>query len=101
MHASSSLPALPACVPRRFVKFGGGVSAEQLAWLGRELAAAEAAGERVVACCHLCFHPDACAPACLLWNYDQVLQASGGRRAVGVGCWELTPFAMLLSLLVC
>jgi hypothetical protein len=74
-----------ACLARRFVKFGGGVSAEQLAWLGRELAAAEAAGERVVACCHLCFHPDACAPACLLWNYDKVLQASGGRRAVGVG----------------
>jgi hypothetical protein len=61
------------------------VSSEQLAWLSQELAAAEAAGERVVACCHLCFHPDACAPACLLWNYDQVLQASGGRQVVLVG----------------
>lgn len=24
-------------------------------------------------CCHLALHPQTCAPACLLWNYEQVL----------------------------
>lgn len=24
--------------------------------------------------CHLCFHPATCPGACLLWNYDEVLQ---------------------------
>lgn len=59
---------------RRFVKFGGGLSAAQLAWLQAELAEAAAAGERVITACHLCFHPHTCAPSCLLWNYDTVLQ---------------------------
>lgn len=61
-------------VDRRFVKFGGGASAEQLAWLRGELESAAAAGERAIVACHLCFHPATCPGACLLWNYDEVLQ---------------------------
>ncbi|PRW39318.1 manganese-dependent ADP-ribose CDP-alcohol diphosphatase-like [Chlorella sorokiniana] len=59
---------------RRFVKFGGGVSAAQLAWLQQQLEAAAAAGERVICCCHLCFYPDTCSPVCLMWNYNEVLE---------------------------
>jgi manganese-dependent ADP-ribose/CDP-alcohol diphosphatase len=60
-------------VARRFVKFGGGVGGEQLRWLAAELGAARAAGERAIVCCHVCMHPETCAPACLLYNYDAVL----------------------------
>ncbi|KAI7843313.1 hypothetical protein COHA_003014 [Chlorella ohadii] len=59
---------------RRFVKFGGGISAAQLAWLQQQLEAAAAGGERVICCCHLCFHPDTCSPVCLMWNYQEVLE---------------------------
>lgn len=59
---------------RRFVKFGGGLSAAQLAWLQGQVEEAAAAGERVVAACHLVFHPDTAPPTCLLWNYEEVLQ---------------------------
>jgi hypothetical protein len=72
--ACGALTPPNCCTGCRFVKFGGGVSEAQLAWLRQELAAAQAAGERAVVCCHLCFHPATCAPACLLWNYKEVLQ---------------------------
>ncbi|CAL8470374.1 g9916 [Coccomyxa elongata] len=63
---------------RRFVKFGGGASDAQLGWLRQTLAAAAAEGQRVILCCHLALHPDTCPGACLLWNYQDVLQA----------CWQ-------------
>lgn len=59
---------------KRFVKFGGGVSEQQLEWLKRELESARNDGDRVIVCCHLCLHPATCAPTCLLWNYDDVLE---------------------------
>lgn len=65
---------------RRFVKFGGGISAAQLSWLDGQLSEAASAGERVVCLCHLAFHPDSVPPMCLLWNFDEVLQV----RATGV-----------------
>lgn len=88
-----STKAPPSPRRHRFVKFGGGVSAAQLAWLRQQLEAAAAAGERVICCCHLCFHPDTCSPVCLLWNYDQVLEVRGwgclltlhGARLLAVG----------------
>jgi manganese-dependent ADP-ribose/CDP-alcohol diphosphatase len=58
---------------KRFVKFGGGVSDAQLAWLRSELIDARAAGDRVIVCSHLCLHPGTCPATCLLWNYEQVL----------------------------
>lgn len=63
---------------RRFVKFGGGASEAQLAWLRGTLAAAAAEGQRVILCCHLALHPGTCPGACLLWNYEEVLEA----------CWQ-------------
>lgn len=71
---------------RRFVQFGGGLSAAQLAWLEAELTKARAGGERAIVACHLCFHPETCPPACLNWSYEQVLEVrEGGGRVCGAG----------------
>lgn len=59
---------------KRFVKFGGGVSAEQLAWLEGEIGESRRRGEKMIVASHVCFHPGTCAPTCLLWNYDEVLE---------------------------
>ena len=59
---------------KRFVRFGGGVSQQQLGWLQQELELARNEGDRVIVCCHLCLHPETCAPTCLLWNYEEVLE---------------------------
>lgn len=58
---------------KRFVKFGGGVSEEQLEWLEKELEGSRLAGEKCIVCCHLCMHPMTCPETCLLYNYDKVL----------------------------
>lgn len=55
------------------------MSAQQLAWLEEELRGCAAAGERVLVACHLAFHPNTCPPACLLWNYTEVLQVGCSR----------------------
>lgn len=69
-------PTRPAHLPRterRFVKFGGGLSAEQLSWLRAELGHAREQQQRVLVFCHLALHPATCLGACLLWNYEEVL----------------------------
>ncbi|MEW5311187.1 MAG: hypothetical protein WDW38_002922 [Sanguina aurantia] len=58
---------------RRFVAFTGGIGNRQLAWLEQELAAATACSQRVIVCSHLPFLPSTCPPACLQWDYRQVL----------------------------
>jgi manganese-dependent ADP-ribose/CDP-alcohol diphosphatase len=60
---------------RRYVAFGGGLGAAQLAWLEGRLAAAAAEGARVVLACHLPLHPDTAPGVCLLWEYEAVLAA--------------------------
>jgi manganese-dependent ADP-ribose/CDP-alcohol diphosphatase len=62
-------------VARRFVRFGGGASAKQVEWLRAELRQARARGERVLVLNHLPLHPATAPPACLLWNYDEVVAA--------------------------
>ena len=62
-------------VARRFVMFGGGISSEQLSWLRQQLRDANEAGQRVLLFSHLPLHPDTCVGTCLLWNYEEVLQA--------------------------
>ena len=69
---------------KRFVKFGGGVSTMQLEWLKNELTACRETNQRAIICCHLCLHPETCAPTCLLWNYDEVLQVLGDHADVVV-----------------
>eukprot|EP00889_Picochlorum_renovo_P000925 jgi/Picre1/27955/NNA_000916.t1 len=51
-------------VARRFVKFGGGLSDEQVEWLRQELHACRERGETVIVCCHQCIHPKSCVPTC-------------------------------------
>lgn len=58
---------------RRFVKFNGAFSKEQLDWLDSLLSLADARGERVTLVCHLPVHPDSTDPNCLVWNFDQLL----------------------------
>jgi hypothetical protein len=50
---------------RRFVEFGGGLSDGQVAWLAGKLAAAKAAGERVVVAGHIPFCPGSAPEPCL------------------------------------
>lgn len=50
--------------------WNGGLGAEQLAWLDRTLADADAAGERVILFCHFPVYPDG---AHNLWNAEAVL----------------------------
>ena len=81
-NANKNSPEGLQGLQRRFVAFGGGVSAAQLAWLRAQLAAAAAAGERVFVCGHLPLHPEACAAVCLLWNYEEVLEVLRDARCV-------------------
>lgn len=61
---------------KRFVRFGGGVGARQLAWLRATLLAAQGAGcKHVVMFSHIPLHPDVCKPDCLLWNFQEILDA--------------------------
>lgn len=60
---------------RRFVQFGGGIGAEQLDWFVQQLSDARATDQRVIVCGHLPVHPGTCIGTCLLWNYEEVLQA--------------------------
>ncbi|KAK9808721.1 hypothetical protein WJX72_002505 [[Myrmecia] bisecta] len=77
-HENKNSPEGLVGVARRFVRFGGGVSAQQVAWLQHQLADAKAEGQRVIVCCHLPLHPDTCLGTCLLWNYDEVLKVLQG-----------------------
>eukprot|EP00887_Chlorella_sp_A99_P005563 scaffold1.g5563.t1 len=52
--------------------WNGGASAVQLAWLRRELAAAEAAGERVLSASHHPVQPGAARSTHLAWNWEQI-----------------------------
>eukprot|EP00878_Enallax_costatus_P016650 GHUV01017470.1.p1 GENE.GHUV01017470.1~~GHUV01017470.1.p1 ORF type:complete len:294 (+),score=61.59 GHUV01017470.1:420-1301(+) len=60
-------------VARRFVKFGGGVSIVQLEWLKQQITEALSADQNIIICSHLPLYPGTCPPACLLWNYQEVL----------------------------
>jgi len=72
-------------VERRFVAFNGGVSKQQLGWLDQQLLAARQAGQLVLVASHLPVAPDTCPPACLVWNYDEVLSVLRRHAGVVVG----------------
>ena len=69
-------------VARRFVKFGGAISAQQLEWLKSELRGAAGQGQTALVFCHLIIHPDSGPPAALLWNYEEVMAAVKESRCV-------------------
>ncbi len=60
------------------MRFGGGASAAQLAWLRGTLRSAAQRAQRAVVCCHLPLFPGTCPGACLLWNYEEVLDICWG-----------------------
>ena len=55
--------------------FGGGVSPDQLTWFRQQLSDAKQAEQQVLVFSHLPLHPDTCVGTCLLWNYEEILQA--------------------------
>lgn len=82
MHFNSTLlwqnknnPENHEGIARRFVMFGGGISSDQLAWLKQQLHSAKQDGQQVLLFSHLPLHPDTCVGTCLLWNFEEVLQA--------------------------
>jgi manganese-dependent ADP-ribose/CDP-alcohol diphosphatase len=58
---------------RRWLPLNGAVGSTQLEWLRKELAAAEAANEKVIVLSHVSVCPGAAAPEKLIWNYEEVL----------------------------
>lgn len=55
------------------MQFGGAVSEAQLAWLRSNLHEAAQQGQRVLVLSHLPLHPATVQPACLMWNFQEVL----------------------------
>jgi len=68
---------------KRFVPYNGGLGREQLSWLQAELAAAAAAGERVLVMCHVILHPQACGGSTMAWDYHAALQVIRSEAAGG------------------
>lgn len=58
---------------KRFVKFNGSLSKEQLSWLHSVLKQAEANKQKAVIFSHVPFNPEVGDPVTLLWNYQDVL----------------------------
>ncbi|KAM9424755.1 manganese-dependent ADP-ribose/CDP-alcohol diphosphatase [Pholidichthys leucotaenia] len=58
---------------RRFAKFNGGFSKDQLDWLDSVLSSADEKQERVTIASHIPVHPDASDHVCLAWNFDELL----------------------------
>lgn len=59
---------------KRFVPYNGGLGAEQIKWLRRELSAAAAAHERVIVLCHVIIEPRACGGSTMIWDYPEALE---------------------------
>ncbi|XP_071129620.1 manganese-dependent ADP-ribose/CDP-alcohol diphosphatase-like [Mytilus edulis] len=60
-------------VDRRFVRFNGAVSKEQLEWLSKELILATKQKENVLVVGHNPIYLPATDSACLCWNYSEIL----------------------------
>jgi manganese-dependent ADP-ribose/CDP-alcohol diphosphatase len=69
--AGAQLSQLAATQAANAQPWNGGLGTHQLAWLARELAAADAAGEKVILCGH---HPLLPADAHQIWNAAAVLE---------------------------
>ncbi|XP_010890158.1 manganese-dependent ADP-ribose/CDP-alcohol diphosphatase isoform X1 [Esox lucius] len=74
-------PALTG-LEKRFVKFNGGFSQDQLDWLEGVLSSADHKLERVTIVSHLPIHPSSTDPICLAWNYDELLTIIQGHKSV-------------------
>ena len=59
---------------RRFVKFNGAISPEQLLWLQATLKTAEELGQKAVIFSHVPIYPENTDTMTILWNYQDVLE---------------------------
>lgn len=59
---------------RRFVRFNGAISTEQLSWLEATLKTAEEHGQKAVVFSHVPIYPGFTDTMTLLWNYQDVLE---------------------------
>ncbi len=78
--AEERVAALKAKGLKQAVSWGGGIGAEQLAWMERECDAAAKAGERVVCACHYPVWPD--GDAHNLYNDAEVRALLARRREI-------------------
>jgi len=62
----------------------GALGQEQLEWIGKQLAAAQASRERLILLSHVVLHPDACGGTTMAWDCDRLLEIM--RRHPGVVC---------------
>ena len=62
-------------VERRFVGWGGGVGEVQMEWIKSEIKQSAQQGQRVVVFTHLGIREGSCPPACLMYNYKEVIAA--------------------------
>ncbi|OQS05223.1 hypothetical protein THRCLA_02605 [Thraustotheca clavata] len=84
-------------VERRFVEYNGAIDTDQLSWLRETLDRAQARQQHVVVFSHVPIHPDSCHHACLLWNYDTMLQTFASYnciRAVFCGHYHENGYAV-------
>ncbi|CAL8306571.1 unnamed protein product [Boreogadus saida] len=69
-------------IKRKFVKFNGGFSRDQLNWLDGVLSLSDKNEERVLIVSHLPVHPLSTEPICLAWNSEDVLALIGAHGCV-------------------
>lgn len=80
-HPLSSTPNAQA--------WNGGLGADQIAWLRKQLADAAAAGERVIVACHHPLAPGSAPEMYLAWDHDKIraiLEEKPGVVALAVSC---------------
>lgn len=58
---------------RRFVRFNGGIGANQLQWLRNCLVECQSNSQTALIFSHIPVHPSTCNAVALLWNYQDVL----------------------------
>jgi manganese-dependent ADP-ribose/CDP-alcohol diphosphatase len=71
-------------VDRRFVRFNGGVSYEQLRFLDDILYECDRINEVAIIWSHVPLHPDACDPIAAVWNFEDVLHILRKHRSAQV-----------------
>ncbi|KAG7271619.1 hypothetical protein CRUP_009277 [Coryphaenoides rupestris] len=67
---------------RKFVKFNGGFSRDQLNWLDGVLSMSDENQEKVIIVSHLPVHPLSTEPICLAWNSEDLLAVIGAHGCV-------------------
>ena len=72
-HDDLNSPALLEGLKKRFVKFNGALSSDQVNWLENILSKCDDENISIMIAGHLPIFPDACDPVCLEWRYEELL----------------------------